>query len=701
MGDNKEMTLEGLSGGAKGSDFNGGKNSNSSTKSKNKEAKEYFARKFSTGIPLAEQIMKGGRSWFLQIIDGKPKLSLFIDLSKQKGMILKPNQTVGSASPIIEYEYNDLREIEYFIDRASRMKIDDLYFLVKSIFKDVVATNEKELIVLLATDTIMTFFQDLFVTTHYVLFTGPPGWGKGAILTTLKILGYRVVLAGDMSGANLLDLLGPIEKCQVTLCEDEFDNIHDDPDKERIYKMGYEDIGSVTRTVDPSSSDRKLLYYNPYCIKFFASEKGPDTKSLGGFNDRLFGSEVKRGNPRRLIKEIKNQMERTPDKQLPKYRTIISRINFLRKVLLVYRLLHHDDTIEEVPLNITGRALELCGPAIRLFNSGQLAAPDRKALNEIMPALSHFLRKKGQLDKKVKEVVILDVLLDIFEQMDKEETAPGTSTFLNAESYSKRTTENNLNGKRETFYVISHDEICSRVMQEMEGNLISQRTFESAEYGRVSHDSLLATCRSLYSAKSDRITRDNNKNKRVRALSFNKDTVIEAGKNFEVVSEIKVLTEEEEEKQGAENSEDKARWDEWTNGHHHHHHHHSSDGTKVQIFRQNGDNGQEEEEEEEDADLDDSQNERANTEKTTTSEKDINDNSKEDDNEGGTNIESRTRIDDKFVPLYLQDSNHAQNVVKSYGTNFEPESEPESAADSSLANVSEYLKNPKKPGEQA
>ena len=31
---------------------------------------------------------------------------------------------------------------------------------------------------------------------------------KGAILVTFKLLAYRVVLAGDMSGANLPDLLG-------------------------------------------------------------------------------------------------------------------------------------------------------------------------------------------------------------------------------------------------------------------------------------------------------------------------------------------------------------------------------------------------------------------------------------------------------------------------------------------------------------
>jgi hypothetical protein len=206
-----------------------------------------------------------------------------------------PNKSIGSTPAIMEFEYNDENEIEYFKEIASRMHVDDWYFMVKSIFEQVIATNEKELIVLLAADTVMSFFQDLFVTTHYLLLTGPPGWGKGAILVSFKLLGYRAVLAGDMSGANLLDLLGSMERCQVSIAEDELDNIADDPDKRRIYKMGYEDIGLVTRTVDPSSSNRDIRFYNPYCIKFFASEKGSDSKELAGFEDRLFTSEVKKG----------------------------------------------------------------------------------------------------------------------------------------------------------------------------------------------------------------------------------------------------------------------------------------------------------------------------------------------------------------------------------------------------------------------
>ena len=111
---------------------------------------------------------------FLQIIDGQPVFKSVIDLGQERGIILKPYQSIGSTPPIMEYEYNDTKEIEYFIELANKICVDDLYFLVKSIYKDVVATNEKELIVLLATDTIMSYFQDLFVTTHYLLLTGPP-----------------------------------------------------------------------------------------------------------------------------------------------------------------------------------------------------------------------------------------------------------------------------------------------------------------------------------------------------------------------------------------------------------------------------------------------------------------------------------------------------------------------------------------------
>jgi hypothetical protein len=539
--DNLELELETMN---VWGDGNSNTNGNSDARKSNQPkqirenglaAKPYIVYKYTKSDGLAEEIVLGDKSKFLQIIDGEPVVSGNIDLSKEKGIVLQPHQINTGQPPVMPIRYKDIEEITDLINLARTLDIGDLYFLVKSIWKNVVATKEKELIVLLSADTIMSYFQDLFVTVHYVLISGPPGWGKGAILVTFKLLGYRVILAGDMSGANILDLLGPIERCQITIAEDELDKLEDDEDKQRIYKMGYEDIGLVTRTVDPSSSDRAIRFYNPFGIKFFAGEKAPDSKQLGGFNDRTFRSEAKKGRPNLLIKTIKKQMEKPTEKQLIKYKPIIERIDFLRKILLLKRLLHHNDTIPEVPLNIFGRPLELCGPTIQLFDSDKLNIKrDKKARDEVMKALSHFLRKKGELDKKTIEAVLFNVLKKLFNEIDESQTSTEKC---------KKTARVDLQGNSKTSYIISYDEICKKFMEEVEGTPVSARTFESADFDRVTHDSLLSKCRSVFDGKNAEIGRDREKKK---AIEFDKSCVEEAGRNFEIVSEIKILEGKEE-----------------------------------------------------------------------------------------------------------------------------------------------------------
>lgn len=99
----------------------------------------------------------------------------------------------------------------------------------------------------------------MFDTTHYDLIVGPPRSGKGVILITFKLLGYRVVLAADLSGPNILDLYGSAEKCQITIAEDEMDDIEDDPIKRKMYRIGYDLTGNTTRTLDGNTSNRANL----------------------------------------------------------------------------------------------------------------------------------------------------------------------------------------------------------------------------------------------------------------------------------------------------------------------------------------------------------------------------------------------------------------------------------------------------------
>lgn len=497
------------------------------------KVKKYTSYKYTNKEELYEEIRIGGQPAFLTIIDGKPKLVKEINQSEERSMIIRPHSNLGM-QPVLQYEFKDKEEIEQFIELANKIYIDDLYFLTKSIWTELISTKEKELIVLLSADTIHSYFQEMFVTVHYLRLTGPPGWGKGAILITFKLLGYRVVLGGDMSGANLLDILGPIEKCQVSIAEDEFDNIEDDEDKERIYKMGYEDVGFVTRTVDPSSSDRDVRYYNPFCIKIFGGEQGSNSKKLGGFNDRTFNTEVTKGRPRKYVKEIKKQMEKEPEKQLPKYRKIIERITFLRKLLLTYKLLHHNDTIEEINTNIDSRPLELCGPALRLFNSPKLANGEKKALGEVKDAFSHFLRKKGQLDQKTIEVVLYGVLKMLFLEIDEG---------LHSKS-ARKDIESKIDDDPVVTYTMSYDLICETVMHEVEGTPVTSRSFESADYERLSHDFILQRCRTIFKALPARISDGDNKKK---ALQFNIKDTNEAGSSFDIVTEIEIYDSAQEE----------------------------------------------------------------------------------------------------------------------------------------------------------
>ena len=193
------------------------------------------------------------------------------------------------------------------------------------------------------------------------MVVGPPDSGKGAILVTFKYLGYRVVLASDMSGANLLDLLGSLEMGQITIAEDELDDIDEDHDKKRLYKVGYDIHGVVTRTLDGNKSSRGNKYYLPFGYKIFAAEESSDSSKMGGFNDRKFDLKSLKGKPLFYVKEL------AKPKDAERYREIISRVDYFRKLMLVYRLLHAKDPIKDVRTNIDGRPLELTGPQICLF----------------------------------------------------------------------------------------------------------------------------------------------------------------------------------------------------------------------------------------------------------------------------------------------------------------------------------------------
>jgi hypothetical protein len=63
---------------------------------------------------------------------------------------------------------------------------------------------------------------------------------------------------------------------------------------------------------DPNITSLLILaevrYYSSLCLKIFGGEHGSNSKKLGGFNDRTFNTEVTKGKPKQLVKEIKKQV---------------------------------------------------------------------------------------------------------------------------------------------------------------------------------------------------------------------------------------------------------------------------------------------------------------------------------------------------------------------------------------------------------
>lgn len=346
-----------------------------------------------------------------------------------------------------------------------------------------------------------------------------------------------------MSDANLLDTMGFTEPCQVTIAEDELDDIDKDEIKKKMYKVGYDKGGIVPRTLDGNTSSRNNRWYYAFCFKIFAAENPLESKSLAGLNDRMFRLESIKSRPKFLIKTVLDQMQLSEDKQKPKYKGIISKINYLRKLLLIYRLLHHDDIIQEVPLNIDGRALELTSPHIYLFAAMDLTnsqtQTDRTALSEVLRTLSRFLQKKGEITKKTIDGVVHEVL--------EKELFPAI----------KANTMIDVNGKSITTCTISNESICNKVKDMVDGvpsTTANEYAFYSTDYGRITHKHILKICRDRFSAEPDSIGTGKEK---VRALTFDKEIVEKVGKTFDIISEIKIVKEPLED---GEAEEDTDKW---------------------------------------------------------------------------------------------------------------------------------------------
>lgn len=133
-----------------------------------KNKTRWDVHKYSKDIHLAEAVLVGHKAMFLQIVDGKAKLSEKIPLP-DSDIMLHPIEEGSYLSK--EYQFSSKEEIEKFIEKARRETLDTLFEKVKAVWAKYIDAEEYHLIIC-AADTIFTYFQDRIGMTHYLFFVG-------------------------------------------------------------------------------------------------------------------------------------------------------------------------------------------------------------------------------------------------------------------------------------------------------------------------------------------------------------------------------------------------------------------------------------------------------------------------------------------------------------------------------------------------
>ena len=103
-----------------------------------------------------------------------------------------------------------------------------------------------------------------------------------------------------------------------------------------------------------------------------------------GFNQRIIELQCTTGFPDYNIKEVSSP---AGDET---FANLSVELEYARKVLLMYRLLHYHDTLPNIPTNLKGREKELFQPLIRLFQSSS------SAIAELKTVIDHFISNRRE-----------------------------------------------------------------------------------------------------------------------------------------------------------------------------------------------------------------------------------------------------------------------------------------------------------------
>ena len=456
-------------------------------KDKNKK-QPHFVQKYSEIGLIAEAVIVGGIPYFAVARADSKNVTLEESISITDKIEYKPfEQTAYLSEP---YKFKSRQEFESCIEKARNETLESLYRKENAIWLKYIDADDFH-ISICAADTIFTYFQDRMGLTHYLFFIGGNNCGKSNNLLVLKYLAYRNFTSTDMTAANIYQFLGSGEEGQGTLCEDEADRIDEDRQKMAIHKNGYIKGFPVVRT--DASFGRKQLKFNTFCFKPFAAERFPDPIKAKGFNQRVIELQCSSGDPDKDIAEVTNPAGEE------EFQHLLDELDEMRNLLLVCRLLHFNEKIPDIKLNIKGREKQLFKSVLRIFQN-------TRALNELLPVISNYVVQKREANYSTLHAFQYRIIKDLI-------TSEGKSEF--ASRYIWDYIKANLQG------------------EESPGKALS---YESSEFGTITQKDITQTYEHIFGAKTKKVNG-------VMMLEFDLTKLERLGKVYDLTIDIKVLKE--------------------------------------------------------------------------------------------------------------------------------------------------------------
>jgi len=318
-----------------------------------------------------------------------------VDKLDEEIRILKPPHVEDC--PFEPYKFRDVMEIHEYIKRAHQETIDSLYDKNR-LYAKKFNEMDKNTIELLTTTIINSYFQDRFSTVYYLEIVGANGTGKSAFGDTFESLGYRVIKINNATEAFWIRIFGTVQSGQVTVIAEEVDKMDENSNVMSMLKEGYRQNSKVPRMNNDNS---KMDFYFPFCFKIMIGETSPSELKARGILDRTFLQKSYKGYPMENIKELKKL------RLSPRMKSLLDELRDLRKLLLVYKLIHFNDPMSEVDVNLDGRDEELCKPSLELFFN--LGASETR-MKELEATFQHFIDVKNKRKKQGLEAVLHPVI---------------------------------------------------------------------------------------------------------------------------------------------------------------------------------------------------------------------------------------------------------------------------------------------------